>query len=73
MQPAKKIDWGKRLAALRQRPDVGKAATVTVSRATASLRALGADGKLLAFFPVTVGSDSLPSPTGTHKVKLPSE
>ncbi len=68
-------DWSKAgtkimVAALRQRPDVGKAATVTVSRATASLRALGADGKLLAFFPVTVGSDSLPSPTGTHKVKV---
>lgn len=68
-------DWSKAgtkilVTALHQRPDVGKAAKVTVSRATASLRALGADGALLAFFPVTVGSDSLPSPTGTHKVKV---
>ena len=58
------------VASLRQRPETGMAAKVTVSRGTASLKALGADGKLLAFFPVTVGSDALPSPTGTHKVKV---
>ncbi len=68
-------DWSKAgtqitVAALRQRPETGKAAKVTVSRATSSLRAFGADGKLLAFFPVTVGSDALPSPSGTHKVKV---
>ncbi|MEN3974024.1 L,D-transpeptidase [Emcibacter sp. SYSU 3D8] len=68
-------DWGKAgtrilVASLRQRPETGKAAKVTVSRESASLRAIGADGKVLAFFPVTVGSDSLPSPSGTHKVKV---
>lgn len=68
-------DWGKAgtqilVASLRERPDTGKAASVTISRATASLKALGADGKVLAFFPVTVGSDALPSPSGTHKVKV---
>jgi lipoprotein-anchoring transpeptidase ErfK/SrfK len=68
-------DWGKAgtqviVASLRPRPDPGKAGKITVSRGKASLRALGADGKLLAFFPVTVGSDELPSPSGTHKVKV---
>ena len=58
------------VAALRQRPDVGKAEKVTVDKKTSSLTALGADGKVLAFFPVTVGSDELPSPSGTHKVKV---
>ena len=58
------------VAALRQRPDNGMADKVTVSKSQASLRALGADGKVLAFFPVTVGSDQLPSPEGTHQVKV---
>ncbi|MGE0666500.1 MAG: L,D-transpeptidase family protein [Sphingomonadales bacterium] len=58
------------VAALRQRPDKGMAEKVTISKSAASLRALGADGKVLAFFPVTVGSDQLPSPAGAHKVKV---
>lgn len=59
------------VAALRERQVDGlEAAKVTVSRGTASLRALDASGKVLAFFPVTVGSDALPSPTGTHTIKV---
>ena len=32
------------------------------------MKAFGADGKLLAFFPATVGSAEKPTPTGTLKV-----
>ncbi|MEN3950794.1 L,D-transpeptidase [Iodidimonas sp. SYSU 1G8] len=47
----------------------GKAATIVISRSSGSLRALDAEEKLLAFYPVSVGSDSVPSPTGTHTIK----
>jgi lipoprotein-anchoring transpeptidase ErfK/SrfK len=57
--------------ALRERPVAGmKARHVVISTSKASLTALDDAGKVLAFFPVTVGSDDLPSPTGTHKVTV---
>jgi len=37
---------------------------ITVSKAEGSLRAFGADGALLAFYPATVGSTARPAPTG---------
>lgn len=37
---------------------------ITVSKAEGSLRAFGADGALLAFYPATVGSSARPAPTG---------
>ncbi len=59
------------VAALRERPDnKGKAAKVAVSKSAASLTAFDADGNILAFFPATIGSDQLPSPSGTHKVTV---
>lgn len=47
----------------------GKAATIVIARTSGSLRALDAEDKLLAFYPVSVGSDSVPSPSGTHTIK----
>jgi lipoprotein-anchoring transpeptidase ErfK/SrfK len=47
----------------------GKAATIVIARSSGSLRALDAEDKLLAFYPVSVGSDSVPSPSGTHIIK----
>lgn len=47
----------------------GKAATVIITRSDGSLRALDEKNQLLAFYPVSVGSDDVPSPSGTHTVK----
>jgi lipoprotein-anchoring transpeptidase ErfK/SrfK len=47
-----------------ERPDV----TVTVSKEKASLTVIGADGGILMFAPVTVGSEHDPLPLGTWKV-----
>ncbi len=43
---------------------------VEVDKAHAAVRAYGADGKVLAVFPATVGSRERPSPTGVHKVDV---
>lgn len=48
----------------------GKVARIEVNKTENSLRAFDADGKLLAFYPATIGSGEMPSPTGTHTVKL---
>lgn len=42
---------------------------LVLKRKSGSLRVLAADGRLMAEFPVTVGSDDMPSPSGTHTVK----
>jgi lipoprotein-anchoring transpeptidase ErfK/SrfK len=45
--------------------DVGR---IEVDKKQAQLRAFTASGEMVAAYPVTVGSDQLPSPSGTHKV-----
>lgn len=50
-------------------PVTGEATRVEVSLSWAEVRAFDAGGKLLAAYPATVGSDSLPSPEGTHTVE----
>ncbi len=47
----------------------GKVARIEVNKAENSLRAFDADGKLLAFYPATIGSSQTPSPSGTHTVE----
>ncbi len=42
---------------------------IIVDKARSRLVALDNDGVVLADYPVTVGSDGTPSPTGTHKVR----
>ena len=46
----------------------GDVARIDVSKSAASARAYDHDGKLIAFYPATVGSTERPSPSGTHKV-----
>jgi len=46
----------------------GDVKTITVSKADAEVTAYGADGKVLAVYPATVGSTERPSPSGVHKV-----
>ena len=45
-----------------------KVSRIKVDRARQELRAFNADGKLLAYYPATVGSEEKPAPTGTLKV-----
>jgi lipoprotein-anchoring transpeptidase ErfK/SrfK len=46
----------------------GDVASITVSKAKADAEAFDKDGKLIAFYPATVGSTERPSPSGVHKV-----
>ena len=41
---------------------------ITVDKAKQELRAFDANGKLLAYYPTTVGSEEKPAPSGTLKV-----
>ena len=43
-------------------------ARLEVDKTRQTVKAFGADGKLLAFFPATVGSTDKPTPSGTLKV-----
>jgi lipoprotein-anchoring transpeptidase ErfK/SrfK len=56
------------VAAVARPEPAGKAARLTVSRERGALRALDGDGRLLAFYPASVGSDEVPSPSGTHRI-----
>lgn len=47
----------------------GKVARIVVSKAESAVRAFDAGGRLLAFYPATIGSGDTPSPTGTHTVR----
>ncbi len=46
----------------------GDVASVEISKDKAQAVALDKDGKVLAFYPATVGSTERPSPSGVHKV-----
>ncbi|MBB5770321.1 lipoprotein-anchoring transpeptidase ErfK/SrfK [Brevundimonas vesicularis] len=41
---------------------------IDVDKSEGSVKAFGADGKLIAYFPATIGSGDNPTPTGTVKV-----
>ena len=47
----------------------GQAAAIYVSKSESSVRAVGPDGKLLAFYVATIGSDHDPLPIGDWKVQ----
>jgi len=46
-----------------------KVARIEVRKADQSVVALGRDGNVLAYYPATIGSTDMPSPSGTMKVK----
>ena len=50
-------------------PDTAPVARIEVSRSAETVKGYDADGKMVAHYPATVGSDELPSPSGTHEVK----
>ncbi|MDY6925183.1 MAG: L,D-transpeptidase [Pseudomonadota bacterium] len=47
----------------------GEVARIVIDKGENSLRAFDADGKLLAFYPATIGSGDTPSPSGNHTVR----
>lgn len=50
-------------------PPPGKAASVVVSKSDSSVRALDAQGRVLAWYPATIGSEHDPLPIGHWKIK----
>lgn len=68
------VDFGRAgqtivVAATGPNPLQGEVARIVVDKADSSVRAFAADGKLLAFYPATIGSGDTPSPSGTHTVR----
>lgn len=49
-------------------PIRGEVARIIVDKATRRVAAYDARGRMLVDYPATIGSDSTPSPSGTHKV-----
>lgn len=47
----------------------GEVTRIVVDKQELSVRAFDADGRLLAFYPATIGSSETPSPSGTHTVR----
>ncbi len=47
----------------------GEVRNIVASRSGASVRAYDADGRLVAFYTATLGSEQTPSPSGTHEVE----
>jgi lipoprotein-anchoring transpeptidase ErfK/SrfK len=52
-----------------QRASDPKVARIEVDKRERSLRALDKDGKLVAFYPASIGSTEKPAPSGTFKVR----
>lgn len=48
----------------------GQVARIVVDKKESSVRAFDAEGELLAFYPATIGSGEMPTPTGSHTVKV---
>jgi len=47
----------------------GEVSRIVVNKAEQSVRAFAADGTLLAFYPATIGSSEMPSPSGSYTVR----
>jgi lipoprotein-anchoring transpeptidase ErfK/SrfK len=52
----------------QRRADVS-VATIVVDKAARDVRAYDKDGKLIAFYPATIGSSEKPAPSGTYEVR----
>ena len=57
------------VAAVRADKLPGQVATIEVDKQEKAVRARDKDGQLLAFYPATIGSEDMPAPSGTWKVK----
>lgn len=61
------------VANVRGRKPKVLAASVVVDRTNQAVKAFSQDGRLIAFYPATVGSDTFPSPSGDLKVTAIAE
>lgn len=69
LNPGVKLEPGATIKVMRPaKPIRGKAAHIYIDKATRRVAAYDADGRMLADYPATVGSDSTPSPSGKIKV-----
>jgi len=70
LNPAQKFDHaGAKLNVINLAKEApAKTARVEVDKSRETVRAFAKDGKLIAFYPATVGSEEKPTPTGTLKV-----
>ena len=50
-----------------------KAAKIEVNKTEGALRALDADGKLIAYYPASTGSEEKPAPSGSYQVRAIAE
>lgn len=68
------VDFGRAgqtivVAATGPRALQGEVSRIVVDKAESAVRAYAADGRLLAFYPATIGSGETPSPSGSHTVR----
>src|SRR6266566_225707 len=52
-----------------KKPSEAKVAKVVVDKSQRTVRALGGDGKLISFYPASVGSEERPAPSGTLPIR----
>jgi lipoprotein-anchoring transpeptidase ErfK/SrfK len=52
-----------------ERDQSGRVAKIEVDKSTRAVRALGANGELVAFYPASIGSEEKPAPSGQFKVR----
>jgi lipoprotein-anchoring transpeptidase ErfK/SrfK len=52
-----------------KKPSEAKVAKVVVDKSQRTVRALGGDGKLISFYPASVGSEERPAPSGTLSIR----
>ncbi|HEX8164742.1 MAG TPA: L,D-transpeptidase [Beijerinckiaceae bacterium] len=57
------------VAAVRNDKPDRKVGKIVVHKSEHALRALDKEGKLVAFYPASIGSEEKPAPTGTHTVE----
>jgi lipoprotein-anchoring transpeptidase ErfK/SrfK len=54
---------------VREARSDGSAARVEVDKALKAVRAFGPDGRLVAFYPASIGSKDKPAPSGTFRIR----
>jgi lipoprotein-anchoring transpeptidase ErfK/SrfK len=56
-----------------RKPSEAKVAKVVVDKSAHTVRALDGDGKLISFYPASVGSEERPAPSGTRTIRSVDE
>jgi lipoprotein-anchoring transpeptidase ErfK/SrfK len=66
---ANPVTWEEMVHELSVQPGLPKAAKVIVDKSDSSVRAVDAQGRTIAFFPATIGSEKDPLPLGNWTIK----